>query len=197
MGWGRTCQFSPASLASACSRSFSRVLTLLHGGWWLVSRAVYGTRGTWDKGQVWRPKQDSPIELSHTSLVLPLCSLENKVQVLILLLELLDRLDGWTVPELCLEIEDGRLELCEGGCLIRGQRGREGSSHYLVVLAILLEELFTKGVLCGFFALAKDTKFVRTECGRGPSVCPDALCAAHRGYARECVACLGVGARNT
>jgi len=122
MGWGRTCQFSPASLASACSRSFSRVLTLLHGGWWLVSRAVYGTRGTWDKGQVWRPKQDSPIELSHTSLVLPLCSLENKVQVLILLLELLNRLDGWTVPELCLEIEDGRLELCEGGCLIRGQR---------------------------------------------------------------------------
>lgn len=69
----------------------------------------------------------------------------------------------------------------------------EDSSHYLVVLAILLEELFTKDVLCGFFALAKDTKFVCTECGRGPSVCPDALCAAHRGCVRECVACRGVG----
>lgn len=88
----------------------------MEGGGWLVGQhMVHVGHGSMNKGQVWSPKQDSPIEFSHTSLVLALCSLENKVQVLILLLELLDRLDGWTVSELCLEIEDGCLELCEGG----------------------------------------------------------------------------------
>lgn len=79
----RTCQFSPANLVNSRSSIFSRVLAL---NWRLVNRRV-------------ETKSEShiPFEFSHASLVLPLRSLKQKFQVLVLPIELLDRFQWWSL----------------------------------------------------------------------------------------------------
>lgn len=90
---------------------------------------------------------------------------------------------------MCLEVKDVRLELYKMGVAEYALDSMPGGKNeecrrYLVVLAIFLEELLAKDVLCGFFTLTKCTKVIWTECGCWFRVCPDALCATHRGGVR-------------
>ena len=69
-----TCQFAPASFSSSRSNIFSRTLPLLH----LVGRGRSSTE---------QKAEHAPFKLRHTPLVLPLCPLQDQLQVCVLLLE--------------------------------------------------------------------------------------------------------------